>query len=164
MWGPSQNFLFQDSLVCNYPDDLPTSCFFFFSSGQAKTLGRDCSQSSFKPQSSSCQMRTRSIATSALPLANSIPKATSRIAILGRSAVSGRPSQLNAVSLGVPGAKGSTLPIPARKKGEETLGLVKMGLVKKNVLPGILDTGCHSSAKFSSPLWDQMLVLINVSH
>ncbi|XP_066480736.1 proline/serine-rich coiled-coil protein 1 [Tiliqua scincoides] len=92
-------------------------------SSQAKTMGGDASQSqsSFKPHSSSCQIRTRNIATSVfasqLPVANSIPKATSRITTLGRPAVPGRPSQLKPLSLGMPGAKGSTLPIPARKKG-----------------------------------------------
>ncbi|KAJ6659508.1 hypothetical protein lerEdw1_018743 [Lerista edwardsae] len=88
---------------------------------QPKTTGGDGSQSSSKPHSSSCQIRTRSIATSVLasqlPAANSVPKAASRIATLGRPAVPGKPSQFKPLSLGVPGAKRSTLPVPAVKKG-----------------------------------------------
>ncbi|XP_061488509.1 proline/serine-rich coiled-coil protein 1 isoform X3 [Rhineura floridana] len=89
---------------------------------QAKCMGRNGPQlqASCKPHSSFCETRTRSTATSVLashlPGPNSIPKATSRIAILGRHAVTERPSQLKSLGLGVSGGKGFAMPGPAGQK------------------------------------------------
>ncbi|KAL8168508.1 UNVERIFIED_CONTAM: hypothetical protein K2H54_000498 [Gekko kuhli] len=96
---------------------------------QAKTMGGNIPQpraSSKSPHSSSCQTQTRSIPTSALatklpvPVLRSIPKTTSPVTVSGRHVVPGRPSQLNPLSLGLSGGKGSSVLIQAGKTGKKT--------------------------------------------
>ncbi|XP_053105677.1 proline/serine-rich coiled-coil protein 1 isoform X2 [Hemicordylus capensis] len=100
---------------------------------QAKTVRGDGPRlpSSSKLQSSSLQIRTRSTAPSVhasrLPVPNSIPKATSRIATLGRQAVPGKISQQKPLNVGVPGGKGSTVPTSAGKKASAFQSTIPSG-------------------------------------
>ncbi|XP_062993707.1 proline/serine-rich coiled-coil protein 1 [Elgaria multicarinata webbii] len=88
------------------------------SASQAKTMGADDppSQPSSKPRNGSFQVRTRHTATSALASQLPVPKASSRVATLGRPTVPGRPSQLKPLSLGASGGNVTAMPIPAAKK------------------------------------------------
>ncbi|XP_042318700.1 proline/serine-rich coiled-coil protein 1 isoform X1 [Sceloporus undulatus] len=104
----------------------------------SKTMRGDSPQlqPNSKPHRGSCRIQSSRSVTS--PLASRLPilKATSRPTHLGRhaEAVSGRPSQLQQLNLGVPGGTGSVMPIPARKKASAFQQTAPSGLSQNSRL------------------------------